>query len=322
MAFLAIFLMNGHVIAHFETGHVQWVGYFLFPCMFLFLHRVAMGDRGGRTQAGLAMALALIAMVGGWHLFVWCVIFVGVFVALDRSRWRFGASLSLLLTGLSAWRILPAVAMYDAGDSEFVGSYRRLSMLAGALVGGARRVTDGMNWWEYDAFVGWVGLVIVTAGLTAPLSRTWGHPVARLWVPSVTMLVLSTFNIYQWTLFQLPGFVSERVASRLLVVGLLGFLLIGCVQLNMWLASRPLPRTRLAALALAGVLLAAQLVVHTNGRRPPSDRGLGPPSINVVSERRPDAGYVASVASGAVLTLVSLGVAVRRWRRPQTLLVR
>ena len=315
MAFMAIFLLNGNVIGHLSAGHHQWAGYFVIPCMFLFLHRAAAGNAGARTQAGLALALGLMVAVGGWHVFVWCVIFIGVFVAIDRARWRFGATVAVLVAGLSAVRILPAAMIYGGAHPEFVGSYQRLSVLVGALVGEPRNVTDYLDWWEYNAFVGWAGFVLVTAGLTAPLSLVWRHSVASLWTPSVALLVLSTFNIYEWTLFQLPGFVSERVASRLLIVGLLGFALIGCVQLNLWLKRQALSNARLAALTAAGLLLMTQLVVHTNGRRPASDRQIGPPSINVVSERRPDTAYAASLGGGALVTLISLGMAIRMWRR-------
>ena len=317
LAFLAILLMNGHVIAHLETGHLQWAAYWLFPAVMLFVHRAATGDRSGRTQAGLALVLALMVWVGGWHVFVWGVIWVGVFVALDRARWAFGAGVGLLVAGLIAVRVVPTLFFYDVPDPEFVGSYQRLSLLAAALVGDARRAIDGLNWWEYNAFVGWVGFVIVAAGLTAPLSRAWPHPVSRLWAPSVAMLVLSTFNIYEWTLFQLPGFESERVASRLLVVALLGFALIACVQLDGWLTRQPWSRWRVAALAAAGLLMAAQLVAHTNSRRPRPDRGIVVASTAVVSDRRPEAAYIASVAGGAAITAVSAGVALRlRRRRP------
>ena len=151
----------------------------------------------------------------------------------------------------------------------------------------------------------------------------WRNSITALWTPSVVLLVLSTFNIYRWTLFQLPGFVSERVATRLVILAVLGFALIGCVQLNTWLARRPVSRVRLAALALAGLLLATQLVTHTNGRRPRADRGIGPPSVNVVSDRQPERLYVVSVQSGALVTLISFGIAIRMWRRdPQTAIVR
>lgn len=315
LAFLSIFLMNGHVIAHLETGHGQWVSYFLLTAVLLFVHRAAMGNLGSRTQAGLAMTMALTALVGGWHVFVWCVIFAGIFVAIDRSRWRFGASVAILLAGLTAIRLVPAALLYDAADRDFVGSYRSLSTLAGAFIGEPRRVTDGLNWWEYNLFVGWVGFVIVLTGLAAPLSRVWRHTVSHLWAPSVAMLLLSCFNVYEWTLFNLPGFNSQRVASRLLVVGVIGFTLIASVQLNLWLSRHARSRRRMAVLACAAVLLAAQLVAHLNSRRPRPDRGIGAPAVNVVSAAQPGPDYRWSVAGGGTVTLVSFGMAALLWHR-------
>lgn len=314
MLFLAMWLMNGHIIAHLETGHGQWITYLLFPCVFLFLHRVAAGNASGRTGAGLAVALALMALSGGWHLFVWAIIFIGVFVAAARARWSFGVSLALLVAGLCALRVVPAAAFYDAPAREFVGSYQSLQMLIAGFVGEPRNVTDNLDWWEYNTFVGWVGLTVVAAGLTAPLSRVWHHPVSAFWLPSVVMVVLSMFNIYEWTLFKLPGFESERVATRLLIVGVLGFTLIACVQFNAWLERHARSWWRLTAIALAALLLASQLVAHVNSRRPRPESA-APPAVNAVDLQAPERPYVWSVAGGGMVTLVSLGIAGAMWRR-------
>lgn len=315
LTFVVMFLMNGHLIGHLHTGHTQWAGYLLFPCLFLFVHRAAMGDLSARTQAGLALSMALIAWSGGFHLFVWCVIFAGVFAVSDRARWRFGASALLLAAGLTAIRILPAAVLYVSPDTEFVGSYQQISLLLRGLVGEIRTKIDGLGWWEYDVYVGWTGLVVVLSGFTAPLGATWRHSVSSLWTPSLVLAALSMFNVYQWTLHPLPGFESQRVASRLMILGLLGFTLIGCVQLNTWLSKTRRTPARMAALMLAGWLLATQLLVHTNGRRPTSDTGLGPPAVNVVTPQPPEPLYVASVAGGALLTVISAGIALRMLRR-------
>ncbi len=316
LAFLAIFLMNGHLIGHLETGHLQWITLFLLPCVLLLVHRVAAGDRSPRTSAGIALSLAAMTLEGGWHAFVWSVIFVAVFVVADRSRWIFGAVLALLIACLTAIRLIPGALLYEMTGREFVGSYQSLSTLIGAFVGEPRRVTGGLNWWEYNLFVGWVGFILVLAGLTAPLSRVWHHTVSRLWIPSVVMLALSCYNLYELTLFNLPGFVSQRVASRLLIVGVLGFSLIGCVQMNGWLLRHARSRWRMTILGFAALLMAAQLVAHMNSRRPRPDRGVGVPAVNVVSGQRPEGVYAGSVAGGAALTLIGLGIAGAMWRRP------
>lgn len=317
LAFLAIFLMNGHVIAHLETGHLQWISYWLLPAVLLFIHRAATGNMSPRTLAGLALSLALIVVEGGWHPYVWSLIFIGAFVIGGRSRWRFGVLLALLVAGLSAIRLIPGAALYEMTEREFVGSYQSLETLIGALTTSeSRRIVDGLNWWEYNTFVGWIGFALVLTGLTAPLTRVWQHSVSTLWAPSVAMLVLSCYNLYQWTLFRLPGFVSQRVASRLLVVGVLGFTLIACVQLNSWLSRHARSRWRIVMAAAAALLLAAQLVAHLNSRRPRPNRGVGAPAVNIVSPQPPEAVYVWSVAGGGLVTLISLGIAGSMWRRP------
>ena len=314
-AFIAILLLNGNLVGHLAAGHFQWAGYFVIPWVFLFLHRASAGDTGSRTQAGLGLALGLMVAVGGWHVFVWCVIFVGVFLLCNRARWWLGAGAAALAAGLIAYRAFPAILVFGAHDTEFLHSYEQITILLAALVGYPRDMPCCLFWFEYDAYVGWVGMVLVCAGFTAPLSRVWREPVAALWAPSVAMLVLSTFNIYKWTLFRLPGFVSERVASRLLVVGLLGFALLGCVQLNLWLTRRPITHARRAALALAGLLMAAQLLVRANAVRPASDQGLGRVAVNVISPRPPDRAYAASLAAGVFVSAISAAIAIRMWRR-------
>ena len=74
----------------------------------------------------------------------------------------------------------------------------------------------------------------------------------------MTLVILSTFDIYKWTLFKLPGFVSERVATRLVIVGVLGLALVGSTQLDRWVRREPNRSWRIAAVGLATALLLLQ----------------------------------------------------------------
>ena len=132
----------------------------------------------------------------------------------------------------------------------------------------------------------------------------------------MTLTILSIFDIYKWTLFKLPGFVSERVATRLVIVGVLGFALIGSTQLDRWVRRESHRNWRIAAVGLATALLLLQLVLRTNQLRPGPDQGLGPAAVNVLSIEPVDTTYAVSVVAGVVISLASLAFAIRQWRVP------
>jgi len=311
---LALFLMNGHLIAHLGAGHLQWIACFAFPSVFLYLIRAARGDTSAQTRARLALSLMLMLVVGGWHPFVWCVIFIAAWTIADRSRWAFGAGVGAMTAGLAAFRVVPAMTVYASSHNVFLSSYPSIAILVAALVGYARDGINDLFWFEYDAFVGWVGFAIVLAGLTVPLNRSWRSAASSLWVPSATLILLSTFDIYKWTLFKLPGFVSERVATRLVIVGVLGLALIGSTELDRWVRRESNRSWRIAAVGLATAFLLLQLVLRTNLLRPAPDQGLGPAAVNVLSTQPVETSYAGSVVAGVGISLASLAVAIRQWR--------
>jgi len=311
---LALFLMNGHLIAHLGNGHLQWIACFAFPSVFLYLLRAARGDTSSQTRAPLALSLMLMLVVGGWHPFVWCVIFIAAWTIADRSRWTFGAGVGLLTAGLAAFRVVPAMTVYASSRNVFLSSYPSIEVLVAALVGYARAGINDLFWFEYDAFVGWVGFAIVCAGLTGPINRSWRSDASSFWVPSVTLVLLSIFDTYKWTLFKLPGFASERVATRLVIVGVLGFALIGSTQLDRWVRRESDRGWRIAAVSLVTALLLLQLVLRTNLLRPASDQGLGPAAVNVLSSQPVETAYAVSVVAGLGISVASLAFAIRQWR--------
>jgi hypothetical protein len=317
IAFLAIFMLNGYVLGHLGGGHLQWITCFLYPGVLLFIHRLATGDTSPRTQAGLACALAAFLVVGGWHMFIWGGLFTTAFIVVDRARWRSGAVVALLIAGLGAYRLLPALIAHGDTSIAFLGSYRSVSALVTALVGEPQPF-DGMMWIEYDTYVGWIGLALVCAGATAPLGKRWQTPIASLWLPSLIMLVLACGDIYRWTLFQVPGLNSQRVVTRFMIVALLGFSAIGCAQLNAWLRGRRLWPVRLGVTAVLLAFMAAQLLVRADQRRPAADTGIAVPSVSVILPASPSVTDVAGLAVGGVLSLLSLGVAIRMWRAGRT----
>ena len=173
---LALFLMNGHLIAHLGAGHLQWIACFAFPSVFLNLLRAARGDTSAQTRARLALSLMLMLVVGGWHPFVWCVIFIAAWTIADRSRWFFGAGVGVLTARLAAFRVVPAFTVYALSHNLFLSNYPSIAILVAALVRYARDGINDLFWFDDHAFVGWVGFAIVAAGLTVPINRSGDRP--------------------------------------------------------------------------------------------------------------------------------------------------
>lgn len=308
-AFMFVFVMNGHITSHLAVGHIQWAAYFLLPFVFLFIVRAAKDHQQPlRHAAGLALVLFAMLMTGGWHVFVWAVLITALFVVLSPSRWRFGFLAAALTAGVMAFRVLPGVMVFGGGTNEFISGYPSVAVGVNALVGSAVAAEGGLTWWEYDAFLGWIGFAIVCVGLT----RSWRDDASLriLAIPALVMIVLSLRDFYFRTLFQLPGFVSERVSSRLAIVGVLIFLLLGFQQLAASSAARGRSRWYYGAVFGGGLLMVLQLVLHAEAIRP-SGGALIVPTLTAIKPIEPERSYRYSVAAGVAISAVTAGYALR-----------
>lgn len=317
-AVFAVFLLNGHIVSHLSAGHLQWITCWLLPCLFLFLFRAGTGDRTARTETGLALSLMAMTMLGGWHVFVWSVIFVTAWALADRSRWMFALRVALWTGSLTAFRIAPAAAVYASSANIFLGGYPSVGVLVGALVGEPRDAINGLSWWEYDAFVGWVGFALVCAGAGAIDRARRASAEHQWWLPSVVLLALSSSDLYKWTLFRLPGFVSERVSTRLVLLTVLGFTLIGSAILNRW-AAQPSGRLwRTASVGAAGALM-LPLLFRANLFRPAPAQVPAALPASVLAMQPVGLSYSVSVGIGAAISLFALALALRHQRARPTL---
>lgn len=315
--FLTIFLLNGHITSHLGTGHTQWVAYFLLPWVLLCLAKAARGDRSTRNAAILALSLSAMIMIGGWHVFVWSFLFVLFFCLTSLARLTFLARVSVMTACLSTFRLLPALITFGGGSNSFLGSYRQLWVLAAALVGDPRSNIDGLDWWEYDVYVGYVGFLMLCLALT-PARDQARRFINQLIVPSLALLALSMYDLYAYTFFRLPGFVSERVATRLVILPVLALTLIGCVRMDewrIWQARRP-TFASVSAL-IAGWLLIVELVPRAEGVRPASAVTTMPIATNVLKAVPIERAYYWSVWIGAAVSVMALTAIVLRLARQE-----
>jgi hypothetical protein len=313
VVFLMLFLFNGHISAHLGIGHTQWVSYFLLPWVFLCLIRAAQGDCGHKNATILALTLAAIIMIGGWHVFLWSLLFIICFCVSSRSRMALLMRTCLLVAVLAAFRLLPALLTFRGGSNVFEGSFETLPALLEALVGpGSSR--RGLDPWEYDTYIGYVGFMILCLG-APPFRRQAQRLLNGFLMPSVTLLVLSMDGIYKSTLFRLPGFVSERVVTRFVIVPVLALSLMGCVRLDGWTSGRTrrMNLIGLASLPAAWFLL-VQLVLRAEPWRPTMVvAGLYLPT-DVLKDVPVEAPYWWSVWIGAAVSSAGLlALAIAAW---------
>jgi hypothetical protein len=240
-------------------------------------------------------------MPGGWHVFVWALLFTLTFGAMSRSRWRFVAVTCALTAGTTAFRVLPGVTAFGGGTNTFMGGFTDLPAFVNALIGAAG--------WEEDTFLGWTGFMIACLGLTSPLRSTY-QATRALWLPSLVLVVLSFHDLYARTLFHLPGFVSERVTSRLAIVGVLGWLFLGFQQVSEWRLARGHSAPRQAGVMVAGLILVTQLVLHAQAVRPTASPGQELAVAAALKPIAPDETYRFSVITGWLISAAAGAYAI------------
>lgn len=308
---VVLFVLNGHILSHLGAGHTPWAGYFLVPLVFLALIKMeTASDR--RAMMLLAASLGAMLVLGSLHIFVWSLIFSLTFAALRPSLIGWILRACALAAALAAYRIAPAVATFGGGANAFAGSYPSASSMIDGIVGTSGRSALGIH--EYDLFLGWVGLAMLILAVV-PFQRRDRSPMLTMTIASAVMLALSTYNIYEATLFRLPGFVSQRVATRLAVLGVLGLLLAASQRLSLLL-----PRARLRLLPVAAAVfgasawLAVQLALHAEGLRPTTYPAAMP---SVALKNMPvEPSYQLSVWSGIGVSVIALLFVLQWvWRR-------
>ncbi len=235
IVFVLIFTLNGHIVSHLSSGHLMWIAYFLAPWMLVSMVRAARGDRSFRNAALCAVTFAAMILMGGWHVFVWSWLFV-IFACASPARMIVAVQISVMTALLAAVRLAPALVTFGTGANTFISGYPSLASLFGALVG-VPEPTARLDAWEIEAFVGWGGLLLLGVGVI-PFRDSARRHLNVMLLPAVGLTALSLGQFYGHTLFRLPGLVSERVATRLIVLPVVWLTLSGAVRLDAWWRGR------------------------------------------------------------------------------------
>jgi hypothetical protein len=164
---------------------------------------------------------------------------------------------------LSAFRLLPAAFAFKGKLHDFNGGYPSVGELLAALtvlrdwrhpnVGGARGT---LSWWEYDLYIGAVGLLfLVGFGIYRRIRSAKEDPARRFKAfdgPMAAMALLS-FGPFYAILADLPLFSSERISSRFLILPVVLLMVFAAVSLQSMLERRKVHP--LAWLLMAGGLV-------------------------------------------------------------------
>jgi hypothetical protein len=273
--FAALFLLfnfNGYITAHLAIGHVMWNAYFLLPFFMLLIFELVSEQATIRTALMLALVLFGIVLQGGFHIYTWCLLFLLFLAAFNLSQRRI-VVLTLAAIGASllasAFRFVPAAVTFGGQDRLYLTGYATLGDLLGALTQirdydyvtqFAPRTADllyGAGWWEFDTFVGLVGLAFVVVFGVVPRFRKdpaladLAFP--RLDAPLIGLFALSLSDFYRpIRALPVPLIQSERIPARFLILPLIFLLALACAR-----AERLLPRlgrsVRGKLLAILGV---------------------------------------------------------------------
>lgn len=334
-----LFAFNGHIVAHLAIGHSMWTGYFLMPFVLLYLDELLETNTPAAPRK-LALVLFLMLLQGALHVFVWCLLLLVLAVAFRPPAWK-PALLALAWTAaLAACRMIPAaVVLFGKTEAVFISGYPTATDLLAALVR-IRPITyprqgglfGTLSWWEYDAYLGVVGLAwLIWFGVVQRFRETEPRPFAGLEAPIALVALLAMDDLYSAVnRLGIPLLGGERVSSRMLIVPLVFLMLAAARRMQRMLETSPRKRALSKVGVLAAVLIAASLAAHSHAwslpvlerswPAPPHARDLGLAILDPrdLAPTEKDAAYVWSVGSSAAVTFLALLAAAWRLRATKT----
>jgi hypothetical protein len=326
-AFTLLFLLfnfNGHIVAHLGVGH-PWQGYFLLSFFALFVLEMVEGRTDLVVPVKLAVVLTLMHLEGCFHIMVYGLLLLVLLAAFNRRLWK-PCLLGVVFTGfLDAFRLLPPAVEYAGGGYAFIGGYRSLWDLFQALavvkeagefkIGG---VFGRQGWWEYDLYVGIIGLAAVAYfGIVARWWKGWDLGARRYGELDWPLFLIFVASLsYFWAVvakLPIPLFNSERCSSRFIIVPFVMLLVIGATRMQGWLDRvreyRHAPWLVALALAELGFELVNHSVRWSVTLLEQSVEGF-PFDVKAQIVEKADPLYKAAVQAGGAITLLSAAALV------------
>jgi hypothetical protein len=334
-----LFTFNGHILSHYTVGHFTWGPYFLLPLVFLCLFRFLDGDHSWRLVLCFAAVMFYIVLAGGQHHATWVLLFIAFLIpCCGRRAWWLAAAGSAAVL-LSAVRLLPPAielrAFRDTGILTDVLGYPSVLHMVRSMVDLRReRIVDAgtlpanfwffdHNYWEFNFYVGAIGLAIVAGFGVYAWLRSSPPRYPELIVPAFGVVALSLGSVFRIVrLSGIPVLDGERITSRMFSVPVVLLIIVAGIYLEKLLRDAPPARwQRVVGCGVLGLMaldISSSLRILRLGE---SKRlfGGGPlESAAGALANHVDAPYAAVLAAGFAITVVTaivLGALSYRERR-------
>lgn len=332
-----LFNFNGDISAHLAVGHSIYTAYFLLPFFVLLaLDLVEREQVGWGWQLGMAALLLVTLGQGLFHMYVWCLLFLGILALINLRLLKPVVIAGVFAVLVSLWRLLPPSLVLESITHEYMGGFATLTDFLSALLvlkdpdtamQSVRSITHPLSWWELDYFIGLLGFAfIVLFGVTAPLvrERLRKTPSVQILVASLIFTALSVGQIFGTIIkiLPVPPFTAERVSARLFALPLAALLVLAAIYMQREIDRRKLvPGVLLALLGLALMLyhdlsqhLATWRIRYIDGLVNLFPKVPFDPAQHTI-QNHPDGIYTAMLGGGALVALGSLlFLAIMAWR--------
>ena len=222
-----VFTLNGHIISHLSVGHLPWAAYFLSPWI------VGLGGAHVARQSVVTECCDVRRDVRRHdsHRRMACLRLVVALHGLRLSRpapsnrgggpdWPDDGVARCRASGAGGRHLRRWLQHFRERLSKQVAACSPPSLRP-------RYANDLLDPWELDAYVGYTGFLLLCLG-SIPFRQSAKRFLNVLLLPTAALILLSLGDVYERTLFRLPGFVSERVTSRFIILPILWLTLAGC----------------------------------------------------------------------------------------------
>lgn len=317
-----LFYFNGHILAHYSTGHATWGGYFLFPWFAILVIKLIEGERGWGWVAKTSLLLLGIFLQGSFHQYVWLLLFL-VFLAFAKRSYFMPVCAAILFSLLvSMARIAPPAMLVGSFDSQYLAGYLSASDIWTSLVTpldpylktGGPLTNQIIHVWELSLYVGLVGAVfLVFFGIYRWLRGHQGAVAYKeLILPIFGSLILSFDSVYPLIrILPLPLLAGERVASRIISLPFLFILILAIVELQRWLEESNRGGTLLHLGALGLLIITCQDLWVNFVMWIPAEVSSAVSTTKFESTHwfvtnHPDPPYITAVVVGTAISLFSI----------------